>query len=51
VANVSRDIAAERVMANQKHLAGLAEDDPARAFAEEEIGWQEHLLSLAASSE
>ncbi len=43
---IDKAISSERIAANEKRLAELADDDPARVFVESEITWQKHLISL-----
>lgn len=42
---VKKETANERIAANEKRVGELAQDDPARAFAEAEISWQQYLLN------
>lgn len=48
LSSIDKDFANERIALNEKRLADLEKNDPARAFAEEEISWQQHLLGLTA---
>lgn len=43
---VDKDFAKERIARNEKRLTELEKDDPAKAFAEDEISWQKYLISL-----
>ncbi|MDR2109214.1 MAG: hypothetical protein LBP28_07135 [Coriobacteriales bacterium] len=47
VADVDVEFARERVAKNQQRLAEVAEGDARAVFYQEEIAWQQHLISLA----
>ncbi|MDR1088047.1 MAG: ATP synthase F1 subunit epsilon [Coriobacteriales bacterium] len=43
---IDKDFAKSRIEQNEKRIAELEKDDPARAFAEAQISWQQYLVSL-----
>ena len=45
LAKVDKDIANERIAQNEKRVSELKDDDPAKAYAEAEVSWQQYLLS------
>ncbi|MDR3136672.1 MAG: ATP synthase F1 subunit epsilon [Coriobacteriales bacterium] len=46
VADIDPAISQQRIADNQQHIAQLPDGDPALAFAQSEIAWQQHLLQL-----
>ncbi|MDR1359028.1 MAG: ATP synthase F1 subunit epsilon [Coriobacteriales bacterium] len=43
---IDRDFAKSRIEQNKKRIAEMEKGDPARAFAESQISWQEYLIGL-----
>jgi F-type H+-transporting ATPase subunit epsilon len=47
VADVDVELSRSRIAENEKRLLELSPDDSRRAFCNEEISWQKHLIALS----